>query len=402
MTTGQHLAASDEIYWDPFDVNIDADPHPVWRAMRDRAPVYRNDTYDFWALSRFDDVFAATRDPARLLSGHGTTLELMTPEPKDSGIILVMDPPEHDELRRLVSRAFTVGRMEGLEGRIRQICCDLLDPFVGSDGFDYVKDFAAIVPSLVIAELLGVPSSEREWARELIDTIFHLEPGVGMFNETSKRASAELQAYLSDLLDLRRRQPADDLFSQLVVAEINEDGRHRRLQHDEAVRFGYLLVTAGTETTGRLLSWAALLLEEHASQRAELVNDSSLIRGAVEELLRFEPPSPVQGRFVAQDVEFHGTTIPAGSRLELLTGSAGRDERKYANPDQFDIHRTDTHLSFGFGIHFCLGAALARLEGRVALEETLNRFPTWGVDRGRAVQAHTSTVRGYSSVPITV
>jgi cytochrome P450 len=172
------------------------------------------------------------------------------------------------------------------------------------------------------------------------------------------------------------------------------------LEHDEAVLFVYLLVTAGTETTGRLLSWAALLLDEHEDQRAEMVGDPSLVRGAVEELLRFEPPSPVQARFVAEDVEFHGQTIPAGSRLELITGSAGRDERRFLDPDRFDIHRTGTHLSFGFGTHFCLGAALARLEGRVALEETLKRFPTWTVDRARTVQAHTSTVRGYSSVPI--
>jgi cytochrome P450 len=401
MTTNQHTAPED-VYWDPYDTEIDIDPHAVWRRMRDEAPVYRNDTYDFWALSRFDDILAASKDSVRLLSGYGTTLELMTPEPKDPGIILTMDPPEHDQLRRLVSRAFTVGRVEGLEASIRQICANLLDPLVGSGGFDYVGDFGAIVPSLVIATLLGVPLSEREWVRGLIDTVFHLEPGVGMFNETSKRASVELKGYLSDLLDERRAHPADDLFSQLVQAEITEDGRTRRLEHDEAVLFGYLLVSAGTETTGRLLSWAALLLAEHPSQRAELADDPSLVRGAVEELLRFEPPSPVQARFVAQDVEFNGVTIPAGSRLELITGSAGRDERRYEHPDRFDIHRVDTHLSFGFGIHFCLGAALARLEGRVALEETLKRFPTWEVDRDRAVQAHTSTVRGYSNVPITL
>jgi cytochrome P450 len=401
MAMSNHPAASDDIYWDPFDADIDSNPHGIWRAMRDTAPLYRNERYDFWALSRFDDILTASKDHSRLLSGHGTTLELMTTEPKNSGMILTMDPPEHDQLRRLVSRAFTVGRVENLESQIRRICADLLDPLVDTGGFDYVKDFGAIVPSLVIASLLGVPDSDREWVRELIDTLFHLEPDSGMFNPISQRAGADLKEYLSSILSERRRYPVNDLLSHLAQAEITEEGRTRHLENDEAVLFAYLLVTAGTETTGRLLSWAALLLDEHADQRAEMVDDPSLVRGAIEELLRFEPPSPVQARFVAQDVAFHGMTIPAGSRLELITRSAGRDERRFSNPDHFDIHRTGTHLSFGFGTHFCLGAALARLEARVALEETLNRFPLWNVDRARAVQAHTSTVRGYSSVPIT-
>jgi cytochrome P450 len=392
--------AAEDIYWDPFDTAIDSDPHSIWRIMREARPVYRNERYDFWALSRFDDILAASKDHSRLLSGHGTTLELMTTEPKHSGMILTMDPPEHDQLRRLVSREFTVGRIRSLESHIRGICVDLLNPLVETGGFDYVKEFGAIVPSLVIASFLGVPQSDREWLRERIDTLFHLEPGTGMSNPISMRAGAELKTYLSDLLNERRAHPVDDLLSHLVQAEITQERQSRRLDHSEAVLFAYLLVTAGTETTGRLLSWAALLLDEHQDQRAELVNDPSLIPGAIEELLRFEPPSPVQARFVAQDVEFQGTSIPAGSRLELITGSAGRDERRFSNPDHFDIHRQGTHLSFGFGTHFCLGAALARLEARVALEETLKRLPTWGVDRARAVQAHTSTVRGYSSVPI--
>jgi cytochrome P450 len=389
-----------DIYWDPFDATIDADPYPTWRAMRDHAPVYRNDRYDFWALTRFDDVLHASKDTTNLLSGHGTTLELMTPEPQQSGMILVMDPPEHDQLRRLVSRAFTPGRVERIEHDVRQLCAELLDPFVGSGGFDYVADFGAIVPALVIAKLLGVPDAERDRVRQLIDTIFHIEEGLGMNNDISNNANLELGMYLSDLFIERRDHPEDDLISELVCAEITEDGSTRRLEHEEAVRFGFLLVAAGTETTGRLLSWASLLLAEHPDQRAELAADPALLRGAIEELMRFEPPSPVQGRFVAQDVTYHGTTIPAGSRVLLITGSAGRDERRYPDADRFDIHRNDIHLSFGFGAHFCLGAALARLEGRVALEETLKRFPVWEVDRSRAVQQHTSTVRGYSKVPI--
>ena len=396
--------AVDELYWDPFDVEIDTNPYQCWRRLRDEAPVYRNDRYDFWALSRFADVQSASADPKTFLSSRGTVLELMGTDLASTNMMIFLDPPEHDSLRALVSRAFTPRRVSALEERIRSLCADLLDPFVGSGGFDYVQEFGAQLPSTVISMLLGVPDSERREVLHHIDTIFHIEPGVGMVNDISIGAQIWMMEYISAKLAERRTQPRDDMFTALVQAEIpGDDGVPRRLTDLEATAFGNLLVSAGTETVARLLGWASVVLDDNPDQRAELAADHSLIPKAVEELLRFEAPSPVQGRWTSREVEMHGTTIPADSKVLMITGSAGRDERRYPDADRFDIHRElGTHVSFGFGIHFCLGAALARLEGRIALEETLARFPEWQVDRQRAERLHTSTVRGWKSVPVTV
>jgi cytochrome P450 len=392
------------LIWDPFDVIVDEDPYPVWRRLRDEQPLYRNGEYDFWALSRYDDVASAHRDAATFSSAHGTVLEIMQRDPIPGGSIIFMDPPKHDTLRALVSRAFTPRRVSGLEPRIRELCGELLDPFVGSGGFDFVADFSQQLPSLVISALLGVPRDEREEVRRHIDQVFHIEPGVGMINDTSFGAQIWLHEYLSGLLAERRRAPRDDLLSALVQAEITDDaGQVRRLTDGEAVDFANLLVSAGTETVARLLGWAAVVLDAHPDQRAELAAAPGLAPAAVDELLRYEPPSPVQGRWTTRSVELHGTLVPEAAKVLLLTGAAGRDERAYADPDRFDIHRrVDQHVSFGLGIHFCIGAALARLEGRIGIEEALARFPRWEVDRDRAVLQHTSTVRGYSSVPVRV
>jgi cytochrome P450 len=321
-----------------------------------------------------------------------------------TSMIIFMDPPEHESLRALVSRAFTPRRVSALEQQIRQVCADLLDPLIGSGGFDFVADYGAQVPSTVISMLLGVPDSERKEVLQHIDTVFHIEPGVGMINDVSLNAQMWLMQYMTVKLAERRRQPADDLFTGLVEAELPDDrGGSRHLTDPEAAAFANLLVNAGTETVARLLGWASVILDGHPAQRAELAQDFALIPNAIEELLRFEAPSPVQGRWTAEPVELHGTPIPEGSKVLLLTGSAGRDERRYGDPDRFDIHRSlGHHVSFGFGIHFCLGAALARLEGRIALEELFKRFPRWQVQRDRAQRLHTSTVRGWKSVPILV
>jgi cytochrome P450 len=394
-----------DLYWDPFDEAIDSEPHDVWRALRDHAPVYRNDTYDFWALSRHADVEAAHRDPTTYSSAHGTVLELMGPGlMSGTGSMIFLDPPDHTRLRLLVSRAFTPRRVSALEERIRQICGDLLDPHVGSNGFDFLQDFGARVPSMVISSLVGVPPEDQEEYRHVIDELFHIEPGVGMINERSMRAGMQIGQYLGGLLQQRMDDPANDLLTALVEAEItDDDGTVRRLNHTESASFAMLLFTAGTETVARLLGWAAVVLADNPDQRKELVEQPGLIPGAVEELLRYEAPSPVQGRWTTRPVELHGVEIPQDSRVLLLTGSAGRDERAYDDPDRFDIHRGATnHVSFGYGIHYCVGAALARLEGRIALEETLRRFPEWDVDHSRATRLHTSTVRGYAEVPIVI
>ncbi|ABW13602.1 cytochrome P450 [Parafrankia sp. EAN1pec] len=394
---------TDDLYWDPFDKEIDVNPHPLWKRMRDEAPVYHNEKFDFYALSRFTDVDTAHLDPATYSSKYGTVLELMKSEPWDTGQIIFMDPPTHTTLRVLVSRAFTPRRVGGLEGVIRDLCAELLDPQVGGGGFDFVQDFAAQLPSLVISQLIGVDPADREDVRKMIDGTFYLDPEKGMFNETAMAATAKFHGYLNGQIQERVKNPRDDMMTALTQAEITTDDGTRRLSLSEATDFTALLVSAGTETVARLLGWACVLLAAHPDQRADLAADPSLLGGAVEETLRYEAPSPVQGRVTTRDVELHGTEIPAKSKVLLLTGSAGRDDRKYDDPDRYDIRRRfDSHVSFGHGVHFCLGAALARMEGRIALEETLRRFPTWDVDHGNTVRLHTSTVRGYEELPIIV
>jgi cytochrome P450 len=394
-----------DLSWDPYDVDLDTDPHPTWKRMRDEQPVYWNDRFGFFALARHADVEAAHRMPRELSSAYGTVLERMSsPGQRGDDVkrLIVMDPPEHDRLRALVSRAFTIRRVAELEPEVRRICTDLLDARAGRDGFDYLTDFGSIVPSEVISALLGVPEADRAAARDLVDRVFHIEPGVGMINDTSIGAAIALHAYLADQLAERRRSPRDDMMTALVEATIDEDGETRRLTDDEAIWFAHLLVAAGTETTARLLGWAVVLLDQHPEQRDMLADDPGAIPRAIEEVLRYEAPSPVQGRTATRDLEFHGTTIPEGSKVLLLTGSAGRDGRAHPDPDRFDIRRSSTaHVSFGHGVHYCIGAALARLEARVALEETFKRFPSWHVDYDRAERIHTSTVRGWSRVPIT-
>ena len=398
------VAPVDEIYWDPFDIELDKNPYDVWHRMRDDAPVYRNDKHDFWALSRYADVLAASNDTKTFLSSRGTILEYMGNDFGDMDVLIFMDPPSHTTLRAIISRAFTPKRTLEMADRIRGICQELLDPFVGSTGFDYVVDFAQQLPSMVISSMLGVPDSQRERVRQKIDEILFLDPDAGMVNETSINARLWMAEYIHGELEERRKSPKDDLLTALTQAEMaGEQEATRKLTDSEATDFAGLIVSAGTETVARLLGWAAVTLPLYPEQRRKMVADPSTIAGGVEELLRYEAPSPVQGRWTSQDVEIHGTLIPADSKVLLLTGSAGRDERQYPNPDAFDIARDHRqHVSFGIGAHYCLGAALARLEGRIALEETLRRFPEWDAETSKAVQAHTSSVRGWSSVPITL
>jgi cytochrome P450 len=390
--------------WDPYDLDLDDDPYAAWGRLRDHAPVYRNDGYDFWALSRFADVEAAHKDPLTYSSARGTVLENMGSDMSALGMMIFLDPPAHTALRSLVSRALTPRRVAALEERVRSLCAEIMDPLVGTGPFDYVQQFAAQLPSRVISSLVGVPPEDQEEQRRLVDAMFHIEPGVGTMNDAARTAALALITYLGELVAKRTADPRDDMVSDLIRAEItDEHGHARRLTPDECTRFALLLYSAGTETVAKLLGNAAVVLAQHPSQRTELVAHPEIIPNAIEELLRFEAPSPVQGRWTTRAVTLHGVDIPQDSKVLLLTGSAGRDERAFPDPDRFDVRRNmQHHVSFGYGVHFCIGAALARLEGRIALEETLKRFPTWEVDPGGVTRVHTSTVRGYREVVILV
>jgi cytochrome P450 len=395
------------LVYDPWDAAIDADPHPVWKRLRDEAPLYYNEEHDFYALSRFADVYAASLDWQTYSSARGTVLEtIKTGPPTDphedlaADLMIFMDPPRHDEFRRLVSRAFTPRRVAALEGRARALCAQFLDPRHGVPRFDFVEEFAAKIPSMLIGALLGVPEADQDQLRIWGDTMMRFEPD-GISAEKAQ-AYRSIDAYMGAMVHDRRERPRDDMISDLLLAEITrEDGSTRRLETREVLAFFSLLQLAGSETTARLLGWAAVLLARQPDERAKLLADRALIPNAVEELLRYEPPSPIQSRYVTRAADWHGSTVPAGSKIALLTGSAGRDEREYPDADRFDVSRAfDRHVSFGYGIHFCLGASLARLEGKIALEETLDRFPVWDVVDVEMV--YTSTVRGPAHVIVEV
>jgi cytochrome P450 len=388
-------------YWDPYNADQREAPYETWRRLRDEAPVYHNDRFGFWALSRFDDVLAASLDTETFSSAQGITLDTIG-EPIPFPIMIMMDPPLHDAFRKVVSRAYTPRRIASLEDRIRELCANYLDPFIGEGGFDFVQDFGMRLPVMVISTLLGFPEEDHDQLREWSDMSLHREEGKEGATPEAQEAMGLTIGYYMTQIEQRHAQPRDDMITALVEADMTTpDGEVRKLSDLEVMGMLALISNAGNETVARMLGWAALVLDEYPDARREMAEDPSLIPVGVEELLRYEAPSPIQGRYVTRHVELHGTVIPEGSKLALLTGSAGRDERKYPNADIYDIHRSaDRHVTFGYGAHFCLGAALARMEGNVALAEVLRRFPTWEVDRSAVTYVATNTVRGPSSAPV--
>jgi cytochrome P450 len=400
---GEAMSATDttDLYYDPFDFEIDADPYPVWRRMREEQPLYYNERYDFFALSRFADVERCLVDWQTYSSAKGTILELIKSGMEiPPGSIIFEDPPNHTLHRGLLSRVFTPRKMNAIEPKVREFCARSLDPLVGSGGFDFIRDLGAQMPMRTIGMLLGIPEQDQEALRDKIDEGLRLESGE-MPEFDLDRADGQASAF-ADYIDWRAEHPSDDLMTEMLQATYTDvDGVERRLTREEVLGYVNLIAAAGNETTTRLIGWTGKVLAEHPDQRRELVEDRSLVPGAIEELLRYEPPSPVQARYVTTDVEHHGQVVPEGSTMLLINASGNRDERKYPDGESFDIHRKiDHHLSFGYGLHFCLGAALARLEGRVALDEVLQRFPEWEVDTDNAVQARTSTVRGWEKLPV--
>ncbi|MBO0853638.1 MAG: cytochrome P450 [Nocardia sp.] len=371
--------------------------------MREEAPLYYNDVHDFYALTRYDDVDKALLDWETFSSRRGPILELIKAGIDiPPGTLLMEDPPAHDIHRALLSRVFTPRRMLGLEPQIREMCVNALNRLEGQSSFDLMKSFANEVPMRVIGALLGIPEDDQQAIRDRSDDTLHSVPGKGMQFEDKAIPNAE---NFAEYIDWRADHPSDDLMTQLMNAEFEDtEGVRRTLNREEILTYISVVAGAGNETTARLIGWLGWVLAHHPDQRAELVEDPKLIPNAIEETLRYEPTGHAIARYVAKDVELYGKTVPAGSAITLVVASANRDPGRWpGDPERFDIHRKISNLrTFGFGTHFCLGASLARLEARVALEEFLKRYPKWEVDTEGADLSSTSTVRGWETLPITV
>jgi cytochrome P450 len=391
-----------DIYYDPFDFEIDDDPYPAWKRLRDEAPLYYNEKYQFYALSRYGDVSRELPNWDTYRSGRGTTMDVITSGIEvPPGVILFEDPPLHDLHRRLLSKVFTPRRMEEIEPLTRQFCVRALDPLIGSGRFDFIEDIGAMVPMRTIGYLLGIPEQGQQRIRDKTDRALGLK--VGTANVVTADMFENSYQLFVDYIEWRAQHPSDDLMTQLLNAEIEEaDGVRRPLSRTEVLMYTSLIAGAGNETTTRLIGFIGQLLSDHPDQRRLLADDFSLIPRTIEEVLRYEAPSPVQARYVAHEAEYYSQTIPEGSVMLLLNGSANRDERHFQDADRFDIHRSGGHLSFGQGLHFCLGSALARMQARVVLEEVLKRWPDWEVDYDNVTKAHTSSVRGWGRLPVTV
>ncbi len=391
-----------DVYFDPYDVEIFADPYPVFRRLREEAPLYYNETYDFWALSRFKDVEAGFLDHATYSSARGGVLEAIKQNfPVPKGFFIMEDPPVHTVHRSLLSRVFTPKRISALESQIRRYCADVLDPLVGADRFDFVTQLGAQMPMRVIGMLLGIPEQDQDAVRLMGNERTSRVPGRPAQYSEGRFSDG---AFFGDYLDWRRQHPSDDLMTALVQVEFRDDtGTTRHMNREEILTFVNLLATAGNETTNRLIGWMGKVLGEHPDQRREVARDRRLVPNTVEEVLRYEPPSIHGCRSVTRDVELYGQTVPAGSAVMLLRGAANRDHRAFPpDGDVFDVHRKiGHHLAFGYGIHFCLGAALARMEAQVALDEVLTRFPEWEVDTEHA-ELDSSIVRGWKTLPVSL
>jgi cytochrome P450 len=390
------------VYFDPYDIDINADPYPTYARLRDEAPIYHNERYDFWALSRHADVEKALVNWPTFSNTRSDILDIIRAGIElPPGVILFEDPPLHGMHRGLMSRVFTPRSMAALEDQVREFCVGILDPLVGSGGFDIVTELASVMPMRVIGMLLGIPEADQVAVRDKTDANLRTEPGQPMDVKQEEVASGDMFA---DYIEWRSKHPSDDLMTRLLNAEFqDENGETRTLTRQEVLTYTAVVAGAGNETTGRLIGWLAKLLAEHPDQRREVVEDRSLIPNVIDEALRFEPTGHATARVVTNDVEYYGTIVPAGSPILLLMAAANRDPRRYPDPDVFDIHREDVqHLTFGWGVHFCLGANLARLEGRIALDEFVNRFPTWDIDYDNIELAPTSTVRGWQHMPLVI
>ena len=388
--------------YNPYAFEVHDDPYDTYRRLRDTAPVYWNSELRFWTLSRFDDVLEGFRDHETYSSAGGMALEsrrrIDQPHPLYHQMI-EMDPPDHTVLRGLVSRVFTVRRVAAMEDEVRRIVNHYIDTVIESGHSDLMVDIAGCFPMDVISAVLGIPESDRDELRDCADRCLIRDDGSIEIPEDALNAIFEIIDYFKADLPKRRDGTADQgLLTDLAQLEV--DGR--KLTHEELLGFCLLLVLAGFETTAKLVASAVELLSRHPDQRAALIADPSLIPGAVEEAVRFHSSTQYMHRTLTRDVELHGVQMSEAESVLLLIGAANQDEREFGpTAGEFDIFRQpDRHLGFGYGIHFCLGAALARLEGRVALEEVHRRMGDYTVDHDNKVRFHSGNVSGWKNLPI--
>jgi len=394
-----------EVLLDPYDYDFHEDPYPYYKRLRDEAPLYHNAEMGFWALSRHADVLAGFRNSTTLSNREGVSLDPISRGPHASKTMsfLAMDDPDHLRLRTLVSKGFTPRRIRELEPRVTELAVKHLDVMMEqaeSGIVDFVTEFAGKLPMDVISELMGVPEADRDRIRAMADGVMHREDGVNDVPAEAIEASLNLIVYYQEMVAERRKKPSDDLTTALLEAEIDGD----RLTDEEVLGFMFLMVIAGNETTTKLLANAAFWGHKNPDQLVPVYDDESRIPLWVEETLRYDTSSQILARLVSGELSFYDTTIPDGDVLLLLPGSAHRDERAFENPDDFIIGRDigAKLQSFGSGAHFCLGAHLARMEARVALAELFKRIRGYEVDEANSVRVHSSNVRGFAHLPITI
>jgi cytochrome P450 len=394
-------AASTAVVFDPYDYAIQDDPYPVYAWLRENAPLYHNAEHDFWALSRHADVTAAFRAEGVYSNSMGVSLDPSSwgRHARDVMSFLAMDPPDQTRLRALVSRGFTPRRVAELEAQIRRISHEHLDALALDEPFDFIDGFAGRVPMDVISEMVGVPPADRAELRRLADLLVHRAEGERDVPRAGVQAAIALYGYYTDMLAERRRTPRDDLTSALLLAEVDGD----RLTDQEIIGFLFLMVVAGNETTTKLLGNAVYWATHNRGELAKVLADRRRIPDWVNETLRYDGSTQLLARYLLQDVTLHGRTAPAGAQLVLLLGAANRDGAVFPDPDRYDLDRDTAQLaSFGGGRHYCLGANLARLEARVALEELLSRIADIDIDEAGAQRVRSINVRGFAQLPVTV
>ncbi|AGZ50571.1 cytochrome P450 [Mycobacterium kansasii ATCC 12478] len=395
-----------KIVFDPFSEEFFNGPWDTYRRMQEEAPVYYSEEYDFYALTRHADVAAGLKDFQTYSSAYGIDLAMVrTGQPSPHKAIIFMDPPEHRHMRSLLNKVFTPRAIQSQ----RQTVIDKIDKYLGAvdpNGFDAVQEFSGPFPVEVITTMLGVPEEYAQQVRHWIDESLHREPGQVEVGEKGMQANINTAMLYYDLVQQRRSEPRDDLFTKLINAEIErDDGQLTKLDDLEIAGFATLLGGAGAETVTKLVGNAPVVFARFPEQWQKLLDDRSKIPAAVEELLRYEAPSQYQVRRSMKDVELHGVTIPAGKPVFLINGAANRDPQAWTDPDRFDIDRDPheaTNLGFGYGIHSCLGAALARMESAIALEKLLDFMPRYEVDWANCNRVHMQNVLGWQNVPVRV